>query len=227
MYVELHAASAFSFLEGASLPEALVERAAALDYPAIALLDRNGLYGAPRLHQAAKKAGLRALVGAELVLARAQGSGPRTQGKPPEPGALCPGPKALFRLPVLVTSPEGYRNLCRVLSKAHLRAPKGGGAVTLDDLDGQSAGLIALAGRELLSAGRHGVGGLLDRLVGTFGRPHVWVELQRHMRRHEESDNQALLDLAAAFRVPVMAANGVQFADPGPRRRLSCDCGCT
>ena len=56
MYVELHAASAFSFLEGASLPEALVERAAALDYPAIALLDRNGLYGAPRLHQAAKKA---------------------------------------------------------------------------------------------------------------------------------------------------------------------------
>src|SRR5688500_19348411 len=114
MCVELHAASAFSFLEGASLPEALVERAAALDYPAIALLDRNGLYGAPRLHQAAKKAGLRALVGAELVIGRSahdQATGPR--------------PDTVFRLPVLVSSPEGYKNLCRVLSKAHMRAPKG------------------------------------------------------------------------------------------------------
>ncbi|MDQ3170836.1 MAG: error-prone DNA polymerase [Acidobacteriota bacterium] len=195
MYVELHAASAFSFLEGASLPEALVERAAALDYPAIALLDRNGLYGAPRLHQAAKKAGLKALVGAELVI----------------------GGTTTFRLPVLVSSAEGYRNLCRVLSKAHMRAPKGEAVITLDDLDGQSGGLIALAGREILAAGKHGVGGLLDRLVGTFGRAHTWVELQRHMRRHEESDNQALLDLAAAFRVPLMASNGVKFADPSIR----------
>ena len=194
MYIELHAASAFSFLEGASLPEALVERAAALDYPAIALLDRNGLYGAPRLHQAAKKAGLRALVGAELVMG----------------GLHC-------RLPVLVSSAEGYRNLCRVLSKAHLRAPKGQAAVTLEDLDGQSAGLVALAGRDILVAGKHGVGGLLDRLAGTFGRTNVWIELQRHMRRHEESDNQALLDLAAAFRVPLMASNGVRFADPSAR----------
>src|SRR5690606_36459588 len=122
MYVELHAASAFSFLEGASLPEALVERAAALDYPAIALLDRNGVYGAPRLHQAAKKAGLKALVGAELLM----------------------GGETSFRLPVLVASAEGYKNLCRVLSKAHMRAPKGHAVVTLDDLDGQAAGLIAL-----------------------------------------------------------------------------------
>ena len=216
MYIELHAASAFSFLEGASLPEALVERAAALDYPAIALLDRNGLYGAPRLHQAAKKAGIRALVGAEIVIGSAQDSGPRTQGKT-GPGAQSPEPNALFRLPVLVASAEGYRNLCRVLSKAHMRAPKGEAVVTLDDLDGQSAGLIALAGREILAAGKHGVGGLLDRLVGTFGRAHTWIELQRHMRRHEESDNQALLDLAAAFRVPLMASNGVQFADPASR----------
>jgi error-prone DNA polymerase len=216
MYVELHASSAFSFLEGASLPEALIERAAALDYPAIALMDRNGLYGSPRLHQAAKKAGIRALVGAELVMGSAQDSGPRTQGKTLSE-AQSPEPKALFRLPVLVSSAEGYRNLCRVLSKAHMRAPKGEAVVTLEDLDGQSAGLIALAGRELLAAGKHGVGGLVDRLVGTFGRPHVWIELQRHMRRHEESDNQALLDLAAAFRVPLMASNGVKFADPSAR----------
>src|SRR5438045_7543576 len=67
-YVELHSASAFSFLQGASLPEALVERAAALGYPALALLDADGVYGAPRFHKAAQKAGLRAIIGAELTI---------------------------------------------------------------------------------------------------------------------------------------------------------------
>ena len=68
MYIELHAASAFSFLQGASLPEALVERAAALGYPALALLDADGVYGAPRFHKAAKQAGLKAIIGAELTI---------------------------------------------------------------------------------------------------------------------------------------------------------------
>ena len=77
MYVELHAASAFSFLEAASTPEALVERAAALGHPALAVLDRDGVYGAPRLHMAARKAGLKALVGAELTI--------RTQQQPYSP----------------------------------------------------------------------------------------------------------------------------------------------
>jgi hypothetical protein len=70
-YIELHAASAFSFLQGASLPEALVERAAALGYSALALLDADGVYGAPRFHKAAAKAGLRAIIGAELTIAPA------------------------------------------------------------------------------------------------------------------------------------------------------------
>jgi error-prone DNA polymerase len=65
MYCELHTSSAFSFLDGASLPEALVDRAAALGYPAVALLDRDGVYGAPRFHLAAKKAGIKAIVGAD------------------------------------------------------------------------------------------------------------------------------------------------------------------
>src|ERR1700692_1092953 len=67
-YIELHAASAFSFLQGASLPEALVDRAAALGYPAMALLDRDGVYGAPRFHKAATAAGIRPIIGAELTL---------------------------------------------------------------------------------------------------------------------------------------------------------------
>src|SRR5438874_13831767 len=69
VYIELHAASAFSFLQGASLPETLVERAAALGYPALALLDADGVYGAPRFHKAAKQAGLKAIIGAELTIA--------------------------------------------------------------------------------------------------------------------------------------------------------------
>ena len=76
MYIELHASSAFSFLQGASLPEALAERAATLGYPAMALLDADGVYGAPRFHKAAKQAGLRAIIGAELTIA----SGMRDSG---------------------------------------------------------------------------------------------------------------------------------------------------
>src|SRR5471032_2144106 len=70
MYVELHTSSAFSFLDGASLPETLIERAAVLGYPALALLDRDGVYGAPQFYRAARKAGLKAIVGAELTIAR-------------------------------------------------------------------------------------------------------------------------------------------------------------
>src|SRR5688572_33110055 len=77
MYIELHAASAFSFLQGASLPETLVERAAALGYPALALLDADGVYGAPRFHRAAQQAGLRAIIGAELTITRDSGLGVR------------------------------------------------------------------------------------------------------------------------------------------------------
>ena len=72
MYIELHCASAFSFLRGASLPETLVERAAALGYPALALLDADGVYGAPRFHKAARQAGLKAIIGAELTIAKSQ-----------------------------------------------------------------------------------------------------------------------------------------------------------
>src|SRR6476660_4295203 len=75
MYVELHAASAFSFLRGASLPEALAERAAALGYPALALLDLDGVYGAPRFHKAALAAGIRPLIGAELTIETRRESG--------------------------------------------------------------------------------------------------------------------------------------------------------
>lgn len=118
MYIELHAASAFSFLDGASLPGTLIERAAELGYPALALLDRDGLYGAPQFYRAAKIAGIKAIVGAELTMigTRHSASGIRSQSAsaPPRervPTAECRVPD--WTLPVLVASAEGYRNLCR------------------------------------------------------------------------------------------------------------------
>src|SRR5690349_19480747 len=130
MYIELHASSAFSFLDGASLPEALIDRAAALGYPALALLDRDGVYGAPRFHVAAKKAGIKAIIGAELTIA----------GSP----TIARSAEAAMRLPVLVESREGYRNLCRLMTEMKLRAAKGEGALALEELDGHTRGLIAL-----------------------------------------------------------------------------------
>jgi error-prone DNA polymerase len=216
-YVELHIASAFSFLQGASLPEALVDRAADLGYPAVALLDRDGVYGAPRFHKAALAAGLRPIIGAELTIASL------------EPGGS--GKHQTFVLPVLCETADGYRNLCRLITRMKMRAHapgspprtpgrwggKGESALALDELEGMTGGLVALAGRAALDTNRFGVGGLLDRLVGLFGRDRTFIELQRHFRRDEEAANQALARMAAAFRVAAVATNGVRFATPAER----------
>jgi len=214
VYLELHTSSAFSFLAGASLPETLIARAAHLGYPALALIDRDGVYGAPQFYRAAKAAGLKAIVGAELTLSGgSRAPGTQHQAQHPAP-STAPGTQhsALSTLPVLVSSLDGYRNLCRLITAAKRGVPKGESRLTLEDLDGHTSGLIALVGRQALVAERHGVGGLVDKVVGIFGRQQVWIELQRHLRRDEEAANASLLDLAAAFRVPVMASNGVRFA---------------
>src|SRR5881396_973983 len=110
MYVELHAASAFSFLQGASLPEAIVDRAAELGYSALALLDRDGVYGIPRFHKAAKAAGIRPIVGAELTIgASASGVGVGAHGSHASTTNSC------WRLPVLCESQQGYRNLSQLI----------------------------------------------------------------------------------------------------------------
>ena len=207
-YIELHMASAFSFLDGASLPEALVERAAALGYPALALLDRDGVYGIPRFHKAAVAAGIQPIIGSELTI-RANGTSKTAQARPRIP--------MLWRLPVLVETQEGYRNLCRLVTRMKLSAPKGEGALALEELEGYTTGLVALAGRPSLMGTRYGVGGLLDRLIGLFGRTNVYLELQRHLLRDEEHDNQARLALGSAYHVPVVATNGVRFAATSDR----------
>src|SRR6266853_6967057 len=121
MYVELHARSAFSFLEGASLPEDLIATCANLNMPAMALLDRNGVYGAPRFHMAAKKAGVRAHIGSEITC---------TNG---------------VTYPLLVKSRAGYRNLCRLITRMKMRAKKGEGAATPEEFAEFAEGLVCLA----------------------------------------------------------------------------------
>ena len=213
MYLELHASSAFSFLEAASVPEAIVAQAARFGYPAIALVDRDGVYGAPRFHRAATAAGIKAIIGAELTIVPPSLDGSlRGSAR----SALSSQLSAL-RVPVLVESAEGYRNLCRLITRMKMRAPKGEGALTLDELDGHTRGLIALAGRDLLRFEKFGVGGLVDPLVGIFGRGNLYVEVQRHLLRDEDADNGMLVDVAGTFHVPVVATNGVRFADPAER----------
>ncbi|HEV8458541.1 MAG TPA: DNA polymerase III subunit alpha [Methylomirabilota bacterium] len=190
MYVELHAKSAFSFLESAGLPEALAEEAARLDQPAIALLDRDGVYGAPRLYRACSRLGLSALVGAEVTL---------------EDGG---------RLPLLVEDREGYRNLCRLLTRIKMRASKGEGAATLDDLAEHAARLVALTGGDegpvacrLATHGATETRALIERLASLFGRFNVYVELQRHLRRDQEARNEWLRAQAASLGLPLLATN--------------------
>jgi len=200
MFVELHAQSAFTFLEGADQPEALVAEAARRGMPALALVDRDGVYGAPRFHRAAVDAGIRPLVGSELTLAG---------------GA---------RLPVLVEDREGWQNLCRLITRAKLGAPKGKAALSLEDLEASANGLVCLTGgaRGPLAAAvragdRDAARAILDRLVGIFGRASVFVEVQRHFDRAQERDLERLVALARAARVPLLAANQPLYARPGGR----------
>ena len=214
-YVELHTVSAFSFLDGASPPEDLVERAASLGLSTVALTDRSGVYGAPRFHKAAREAGLRALVGAEVVLDLGEDhpSARRTTRREASRRGV-EGP----RLTLLVKSDRGYRNLCRLLTEAARGRPKGDARATWPMLRRHAAGLHCLTGGDegLLAKRLHqdGVEGgrrLLEKLLDTF-HARVHVELQRHRVRHEEHRNRALVELAQSLRVPLLATNGVRYA---------------
>jgi error-prone DNA polymerase len=243
-YIELHACSAFSFLRGGSFPEQLAEVAAELEMPAMALCDRNGVYGAQRFSVAAREHNVHAITGCELSM---------------EDGSI---------LPVLVENRAGYKNLCELLTQAHLRSEKGKCAVRWDELPEFAEGLIALFGSGSARVSRanasptrtdgvlaianfsersksmtsckyskrlfrrdaetntrdaHAPQNAADRaklLIDTFGRENVFVEIQRHFIRGEERVNRELIDLARANRLSLLATNGVQYAKPYGREVL-------
>ena len=202
-YVELHARSAFSFLRGASQPEALVETAARLGLPALALCDRDGVYGTARFHARAREHGVRPIVGAELTL---------------DDGSV---------LPVLVASREGYQNLCRLITRAKLRGSKHHAPVRWDELAEFTAGLVALTGdedgavrRALENDDHAGALACVEKLTATFGNENVFVEIQRHLRRGEDLLNDRLFSLADSTGLPALATNGVLHATRDERAVL-------
>jgi error-prone DNA polymerase len=221
-YIELHANSAFSFLDGASQPEELAERAAQLNMPAIALADRNGLYGAARFHTMAKKCGVKALIGAEIAV--------RSFGNRLTPPAWLPHqcPAEPPRLLLLCASQAGYQNLSQLITRFKMReTTKAEGAATLDYLEEFSAGLLCLTGGEegplaaaLAHEGRDEARKIAERLTSIYGRGNLYLELQRHQQRDEECRNQSLLGLASALHLPVIATNGVRYATEKDREIL-------
>src|SRR5580692_2166938 len=215
MYIELHARSAFSFLEGASLPETLIAACANLNMPAMALLDRDGVYGSPRFHMAAKKIGLKAHIGAE-VPAQPLGHG-STRIRTDQ-----------AHLPLLVSSRVGYQNLCRLITKMKLRAAKGEGTVHEQELQEHAEGLICLTGGHdgplalaLASGGMDAARICIAHLTEIFGRNNVYVELQRQFHREQEARNRAAMEIARSLRLPLLATNGISYATA--RERELCD----
>jgi DNA polymerase III alpha subunit len=170
-YIELHACSAFSFLHGASFPEQLAETAAELEMPALALLDRNGVYGAQRFSVAAREQNIRPIIGCELSM---------------EDGGM---------LPVLVENRTGYRNLCELLTQAHLRSEKGKCAVRWEELPQFAEGLIAFLGTARVSRANASP-------ARTFGVPpkQSFLETGNHNVRPISQESSRLRDAIANTR---------------------------
>ncbi len=214
-YAELHAHSAYSFLDGASTPEELVEEAVRLDLRAVALTDHDGLYGVVRFAEAAKELDMRTVFGAELSLSNTV----RTED--PDP----PGPHLL----VLARGPEGYRRLSRQLAAAHLAGGEKGRPLYDYDTLTEAAGghWHILTGcrkghvRQALSTGGpEAAAEALADLVDRFGRDRVSVELTHHGDPLDDERNAALGALARRFGLTVVATTAAHFAEPG-RARLA------
>ncbi len=194
-YVELHCHSAYSFLDGVSLPDELAHSAAELGHTALALTDHNSVSGSMELALLAKDAGVRAIHGAEVDLA----SGPRG------------GPDARH-LTLLVRDARGWRNLCRILTHAHADTREGSGrertepSVALHTVLDHSEGLVCLTG-----CAEHGVHerSTVSQLLDAFGPQGLWVELQRPYARHDRARNRALAMLARDLGVKCVATGNV------------------
>ena len=269
MYIELHSRSAFSFLEGSTLPEDLISVCAARGMSAMGLLDRDGLYGSPRFYLAAQKAGLKAHIGAEVsceafslprhfspqrhrdtekttnkeqfeiseeVPHSLEACHSERSEEPASPERPVSNSNNLqseiknlksgdFQLPLLVSSRTGYQNLCQLITRMKLRAPrKEEGAVLEHELAQHAKGIVCLTGGDegpLAAALK--IGGpaearrAVEHLTGIFGHENVYVELQRHFHREEEARNRVAIEIARDLHLPLLATNGVFYATPHDR----------
>jgi error-prone DNA polymerase len=207
-FAELHCHSNFSFLDGASHPEELVEQAALLGLDALALTDHDGMYGVVRFAEAARELGVATVFGAELSLGLSA----------PQNGVADPEGTHLL---LLARDPDGYRALCRTISTAQLRgAEKGRPVYDLDEVVADTAGrVLVLTGcrkgavrRALNRAGRAAAAAELKDLVERFGADHVAVELSHHALPIDTECNDALAALARDAGVPTIASTGAHYA---------------
>ncbi|MFC8598829.1 PHP domain-containing protein [Isoptericola sp. NPDC057191] len=229
-YAELHAHSAFSFLDGASHPEELAAEGARLGLEALALTDHDGLYGVVRFAEAARKVGLPTVFGAELHLPAplTPGAAPGTAGSRPvlDPPTGLPDPRATHLL-VLARGDQGYRNLSRAIATAHLEAGvKGKARYDLERLGAAADGeWLVLTGcrkgavrRALTAPGPGGGTGAarreLDLLVDTFGRDNVAVEITATGDPRDADLHAALAALARDARLPLVATTAAHYARP-------------
>jgi len=213
-YAELHCHSNFSFLDGASHPEALIEQAAHLGLSAVAITDHDGFYGVVRFAEAAKVQNIRTIFGAELSLGL-----PGPQNGEPDPIGR--------HLLLLARGVDGYSRLSSVISEAHLLGGEKGRPVY--DLEQVAADLqdqvVLLTGcrkghvpAALLTEGVDAARRELDRLTALFGAESVAVELTSHGHPLDDERNDALAELARAAGLPVVATNNVHYARPVDRR---------
>jgi error-prone DNA polymerase len=228
MYVEFHARSAFTFLEGGSIPEELMDVCAKLGMKAMALLDRDGVYGSARFHLAANKLDLKAHIGAETTVSSFEF--PVSSGTNEESTTRNSKPETR-NLPLIVHNRVGYQNLCRLITRMKMRGPKNCdpslSAATEADLREYSAGLICLTGdgrgplaMALQNGGPQSAKAAVAKLVDIYGHDNVYVELQRHFNREEEARNQVAIAVARELDLPLLATNGVAYAVPERRQIL-------
>lgn len=196
-YIELHAHSCFSFLDGASFPEELVSEAVRLGLPALALTDHDNLHAALDFANLANASGLQPITGAELTLA--DGS----------------------HLTLLVESAAGYRNLCRLITAAHYHGPRTEPALPLERLQEHAEGLILLTGcrrselNRLVSTGdAAGAHHLIRQFQECFGPERVYVELQRNLVRGDSRHTARLVELAGQTGAEIVATGNVHYHLP-------------
>ena len=200
-YVELHCHSNFSFLDGASPPEELIDRARELGMPALAITDHDGLYGAVRFYKAARASGIKPIIGAEVTLDNG-----------------C-------HLTLIAENKAGYSNLCRLISHSHLKGSKTEAALDWPTLASLSSGLICLSGcrngevrRCLLEAKEGDVVIVAKKRLEVFGRENFFIELQHHYLPDDKRLCEQLISVARKLGIGYVATNNVHYATPEKHR---------
>lgn len=228
-FVHLHVHSYFSFMDGVAAPGVLLERAAGCGMDALALTDHQGLYGAIRFYRAGLEAGVKPIIGTEIVVEAAGLAGDATiEGDlPPDlrlplsaPVGFGRAAGAGFHLTLLAKDITGYRNLCRLLSRTHVRTGDEPSVVTLADLEQCSEGVVGLSGCPCGEAGSAVSAGLgqraeraLKRLSRCFAPGDFYVELMHLMTPDSPRYIATLVALAERCGLPVVATNNVHYAE--------------